>query len=130
MALAFISLDAFAPATGSLAVIQGEAVSLYEDLVRAVVLVESNGNRYAFNKDEGAIGAFQVRQCRIDHYNAKTGLKMRLNDMYDYDKAKKVFLYFAQGKSYEVAAKSWNGAGSMTIAYWNKVKKQLNPISL
>lgn len=33
-----------------------------------------------------------------------------------------MFVYFAQGKTMERAAKDWNGSGAMTEIYWNKVK--------
>lgn len=98
----------------------------YESLVKAIVSVESNGNPLAYNKAEGAVGAFQIRQCRIKHYNKLTGKNYTHEDMYDFDKAKEVFLYFAAGKSFEQAAKNWNGSGPMTINYWKKVQKALN----
>jgi len=55
--------------------------------------------------------------------------------MYDFDKAKEVFLYFTDHdwrgnqisqKSFEKAAKDWNGKGPKTIDYWNKVSAILN----
>lgn len=98
----------------------------YEPLVKAIVTVESAGNPKAYNKAEGAIGAFQIRLCRIKHYNKLTGKHYTHEDMYDFDKAKEVFLYFAAGKSFEQAAKNWNGSGPMTITYWQKVQKRLN----
>jgi hypothetical protein len=81
---------------------------------------------FAFNALENAVGAFQIRQCRIEHYNKLTGKNYTLDDMYDFNKAKEVFLHFAAGKSFEKAAKSWNGSGPMTETYWQKVQKHLN----
>jgi hypothetical protein len=98
----------------------------YAPLVEAIVKVESNGNLKAYNKAEGAIGAFQIRQCRIKHYNKLTGKNYTHEDMYDFNKAKEVFLYFAAGKPFEQAAKNWNGSGPMTIKYWEKVQKALH----
>lgn len=98
----------------------------YEPLINAIIAVESNGNIKAYNKKENAIGAFQIRQCRIKHYNKLTGKNYTHEDMYDFNKAKEVFLYFAAGKPFEQAAKNWNGSGPLTAVYWEKVKKRLN----
>jgi len=100
-------------------------VSYYEPLIRAIFKVEADYNPLAFNPKEGAYGGLQIRDCRIKHYNRLTNKNYTLEDMYDFEKAKEVFLYFAEGKSYEQAAKNWNGSGPMTITYWEKVKKAL-----
>lgn len=99
--------------------------SKFKDLMTAIVKVESGGNNLAINKIEDAHGAFQIRQCRIEHYNKLTGNHYTVQDMHDYNKAKEVFLYFAEGKSFETAAKNWNGSGPMTEIYWKKVKANL-----
>jgi len=101
------------------------SINMYEPLIKAVLIVESNGDPKAYNKVEDAIGAFQIRLCRIKHYNKLTGKNYTHNDMYDFNKAKEVFLYFAAGKPFEQAAKNWNGSGPMTEIYWQKVKKHL-----
>lgn len=95
----------------------------YEPLIKAITKHESGGNVYAFNALENAVGAFQIRQCRIEHYNQITNSNYKLEDCYDYDLSKKIFLTFSYGKSYEKAAKDWNGSGPMTVVYWEKVKK-------
>lgn len=100
----------------------GKAISQLENLIRAVVWVESQGNVFAYNPREGAVGAFQIRQIRVSHYNRLKGTNYRLKDFYDYDLSKEMFVYFAQGKTMERAAKDWNGSGAMTEIYWNKVK--------
>ena len=123
--LTFISLNISAPPDDRIDILRFEPYNIYDKLIDAVVKVESGGDVYAFNASEGAVGAFQVRQCRIDHYNYLTGSKMSLADMYDYDKAKQVFLFFAVGKSFERASKEWNGSGYMTEIYWRKIKANL-----
>ena len=70
------------------------------------------------------MGHFQIRQVRLDHYNRETGLNHVLNDCYDYELSREIFLYFARGKTYEKAAREWNGHGKMTDEYWRKVKKE------
>ena len=95
----------------------------YEPLVNAIVQWESGGNLFAFNAKEKAVGAFQIRQCRIDHYNKLAGTNYTLEDCYDYELAKRIFIFFSYGKDWERAAKDWNGSGPMTISYWENVKK-------
>lgn len=115
-----------APPANTLMVFRSEGVNKYEPLIKAVVIVESNNGKYLYNAKERAVGWFQIRQVRVDDYNRRTGLKHALNDFYDYDLSRKMFLYYASGKNFEQAAKSWNGSGSMTKAYWKRVKKHLN----
>jgi hypothetical protein len=95
----------------------------YEDLVQAIVSYESGGDTCAFNPNEGAVGAFQIRQCRVDSYNKLLGTNYAHEDFYDYELSKRMFLVYAKGKSFEQAAKDWNGSGPMTITYWENVKK-------
>ena len=97
----------------------------YLELIRAVVQVESNGNHLAYNPKENAVGAFQIRQIRVTHYNQLRGTDYKLTDFYDYDLSLEMFMYYARGKDWEKAAKDWNGSGKLTIIYWNKIKSQL-----
>lgn len=100
-------------------------VTHFDRLISAIVHTESRGNPLAYNEKENAVGAFQIRQCRIDHYNSLNGTNYTLEDCYDYELSKRVFLFFAEGKDYETAAKNWNGSGPMTETYWEAVKKLL-----
>jgi len=102
-----------------------EGINYYDPLIKAVVMVESRNGKYLYNDFEGAVGYFQIRKCRIDHYNKLTGSNYTLNDCYNYELSRKVFLYFAKGKSYEKAAKSWNGSGKQTLAYWKLVSNAI-----
>jgi len=95
----------------------------YEPLIRAVYQWESSSGLNLYNKDENAVGPFQIRQVRIDDYNKRTGSNYILEDCYDYDLSKHIFLHYAYGKTYEQAAKNWNGSGPKTIKYWDEVKK-------
>lgn len=123
------SLICFAPSSNTAFVQMSGPVatipSLYEPLIEAISIVESNKKDCAINVKEMAVGRLQIRQIRVDHYNRLTGRNYELKDMHDFKKAKEVFLYFANGKTYEQAAKSWNGSGPMTITYWEKVKNYL-----
>lgn len=120
---AFIKL--FAPGNMSAAIFGQEGINYYEPLMRAITKVESMDGRFVWNQQEKAVGWFQIRQVRVDHYNQLTKLTYKLTDFYDYTLSRDMFLYFARGKSYERAAKDWNGSGPMTETYWKKVRRYL-----
>jgi hypothetical protein len=99
----------------------------YDPLIHAIFKYESGYNVLAYNAHEEAYGGLQIRKCRLDHFNELAGMNYTLQDMYDFTKAKEVFLYFAthnnkgkfvRGKSYEQVAKNWNGSGPLTENYW------------
>ena len=123
--ITLFSLKAFCPSERVLYIERPAQISYYEPLIVAIVWVESSGYELALNVKEQAVGPMQIRQCRIDHYNQLTKSNYKIEDCFDYELSRKVFLYFAQGKSYEWAARSWNGSGPMTIKYWNRVKANL-----
>lgn len=115
-----------APDTKAVYLIEPEEINYYTPLIRAITTIESNNGKYLLNKKEQAVGWFQIRQCRVEHYNRLKGTNFVLEDFYDYELSREMFLYFTQNRSYETVAKSWNGSGKMTIEYWKKVKKQLS----
>lgn len=108
----------------------------YDALIDVIFTHESTRNTMAYNKEEEAVGGLQIRPCRLKHFNDLTGRNYTLDDMYDFEKAKEVFIYFAthsnsgkllkQPKSYEQAAKNWNGSGPMTETYWASIQTLLN----
>ena len=117
-----------APAVNSVAIFRTEGISHYTNLIHAVGTVESNCDTLAYNPLEEATGYFQVRPIRLLDYNRRTGKHYKLSDMYDYDKAKKVFLYYASQFDYrdiKGICRSWNGK-SKHNHYFEKVKRYLN----
>ena len=114
-----------APEWKSLYVEKAEGIQKYKPLVYAVTWVESKHGQYVWNPKEEAVGWFQIRQVRVDDYNKRTGASYTLEDFYDYHLSEKMFLYYADGKSFEHAARSWNGSGPMTLRYWADVQKVL-----
>jgi hypothetical protein len=117
-----------APDIRSLPVFEATAVEPFDRLIHAIGMVEVRGDTAAYNEIEQATGFFQIRPIRLDDYNRRTGNNYTLSEMFDYDIAKKVFLYYASQigpYNYEKIAKNWNGSGHKTILYWNRVKKYL-----
>ena len=99
---------------------------LHEDLINAIFYVEARYDTFAYNPDENAVGGLQIRPIRLNDYNKRTGKDYTLDQMYDFDKAKEIFIYYAEMyDSDEIRAKRWNGSGPMTIIYWDKVKLKL-----
>lgn len=117
-----------------LLILESDGIQSYEPLIRAIFIHESGGNQFAINTSEMAVGPGQVRQCRVDHYNKLMGTSYQLADFFSYELTREMFVYFTchdgngneiEPKSYEMAARDWNGSGPMTIEYWNKVKTLL-----
>lgn len=106
----------------------GEPDNGFEKLIKAVLQVECGGNLMAYNPEEEATGPLQIRPIRLYDYNRRTGNNHRLEECYDLEVSKKIFLYYAKNTGYpnfEKIAKAWNGSGRMTIEYWKKVKRYL-----
>lgn len=123
-----ISFRAAAPGLNVFYIPVSAPVNPYERLIRAVIQVESSGDTLAFNLKEEAIGAFQIRPIRLQDYNQRTGNNYKIEDCFNFEVSKKIFLYYAQKigfTDYETIAKNWNGSGRITLAYWEKVKKHL-----
>ena len=121
----FFSARATSPDTKFVFIPAPEPVDGYGRLIKAVVQVESKGDTLAFNPKERAIGAFQIRPIRLKDYNRRTGKNYKQEDCYNYEISKEIFLYYAKKHKYpdfESIARSWNGSGRSTLAYWQKVK--------
>jgi hypothetical protein len=99
--------------------------SSFDSLIKAITWFESKNDTAAYNPHEEAVGAFQIRQCKLDDYNTATHSNYTLKDCYSYETSKRIFLHFARGKDYEHAAKDWNGSGIKVTTYWDNIKKYL-----
>jgi hypothetical protein len=77
---------------------------------------------------EEAIGAFQIRPIRLLDYNQRTGKNYKIEDCYNFEISKEIFLYYAGkigSREYETIARKWNGSGVTTLDYWEKVKSYM-----
>lgn len=120
--------NVFAPCSESLVIIGSRPVEPFKKLIHAIGMVETRLDTLAYNVEEEATGFFQIRPVRVIDYNKRTGSNLSLKDMYNYEIAEKIFLYYASiiGPSdFEKIAKSWNGSGPLTISYWDRVKLHL-----
>ena len=124
----FLTTRVLAPSITIGCIMVSEPVNPYDNLIRAVVQVESLGDTLAFNVKEEAIGAFQIRPIRILDYNQRTGSNYKLQNCVNYEISKRIFLYYAHRTGlhdYEKIARNWNGSGKTTLDYWEKIKKYL-----
>jgi hypothetical protein len=117
-------LNAAAPRAITTVIFVSEPVEAYTRLINAVVMVESSGDTLAFNLLEEAYGAFQIRPIRLLDYYQRTGKNYKMEDCFNYQISKEIFLYYAVmngSLDYQSIARNWNGSGKMTLDYWKKV---------
>jgi hypothetical protein len=125
--LVFVPL-AFAPVPESVTILYSSPVNPYKELIYAIGMAETKCDTLAYNPIEKAVGYFQIRPIRVEDYNKRTGSNYKPEDMFDYETAEKVFLYYAAKigpYNFEKIARNWNGSGIRTYYYWNRVKKYL-----
>ncbi len=106
-------------------IFESEPINVYDKLLKAIVQVESSGDTLAYNKIEGAVGAFQIRYIRLLDYNRRTGKNYKHSDCYNFKVSQEIFLYYAKKQdfhNYELIARNWNGSGITTLDYWKRVK--------
>jgi len=128
-----LTLKTFAPELRTIVIANAPKDQPYQAIWDAVCAVESAGNSLAYNSKENAIGIAQIRAIRIKDYNQRTGNDYSHQEMYDQEKAKIVFMYYALQYSpnqRERICREWNGgykgmSKAQTKAYWNKVKSLL-----
>lgn len=125
-------LLSFAPTQTQFYIAESNAVidlkNCYEPVVNAIGWFEAHNNDSAYNRKEDAYGRLQIRRSsgRVEHFNLATKKNYTYEDMFDFKKAREVFLYYAQDKTQEQATKDWNGSGIMTVVYWMNIKNIIN----
>ena len=123
--LSLLPLFCFAPEINMINIPVGVKIEPFKALLHATGVVESNNNNLALNEKEQSFGALQIRAIRLEDYQRRTGVRYQLTDMYDYEKAKEIFLYYASKHGpyqIEQISRRWNGSGKMTDAYWDKIR--------
>ena len=110
------------------------------DLVDAIIWVESRGDTSAYCKREDAVGVLQIRPIMLREVNRILDLQgsstiYTLEDRWNRDKSIQMFNvianYYHETSSYEKIARCWNGGPKglqkkQTEKYWRKVQKRLN----
>lgn len=99
-----------------------ETINPYETIWDAIAMAESDKNSSAFNPNELATGIVQIRPIRLLDYNQRTGSNYTLNDCFNVQISKKIFMYYAMQflpTEYDKIATDWNKC--KTTAYWERV---------
>ena len=104
------------------------------NLITALMIVESSGNDQAIGDNGRALGPLQIHRGVVLDVNRFTGSNYRHQDMTNRVAARAVcetyLKAYGKGASIEQLARRWNGGPtgdrkSATEAYWSKVKKHL-----
>lgn len=130
--LLLIPIVCFAPSFNVINIPVGVQIRPFETLLKAVSTVESNGNSLAVNEKEGAYGNLQLRAIRLRDYEVRTGIKYTLEDCFNPEVSREIFLYYASqiGLDEERICREWNGGPrgmlkESTKEYYLKVKALL-----
>lgn len=105
-----------------------------DNLVNAIIYVESRGDVNAHNVSEDAVGVLQIRPIMVKEVNRVLGFdKYTLQDRWDKQKSIEMFNVIRQttpNPTNEKIARNWNGGPNgykkkSTLKYWQKVQQQL-----
>ena len=110
-----------------------------EQLITAIMEVESRGKSDAYNKSSGATGCMQIMPIMVDEVNRICKLcniqkTYTLDDRWSCEKSKQMFKiwhnFHHRRSSAEKVARHWWGGPKwgeheISIAYWEKVKDRL-----
>ena len=106
----------------------------WRDFIPALVQVESRGNPNALGKNNDR-GILQITPILVKEVNRISGLTYTHDDAWDPEKSIEMFYIIARKycpeQDFEKMARIWNGGPrghtkECTIAYWNKVKNELD----
>ena len=109
------------------------------EIISAIMFVESSYNNFAYNPNEDAVGCLQIRRCMVDDINRileikNLPLRFTYNDRWSRKKSIQMFEIYRKYynlNTYEKIARCWNGGPngiykSTTADYWDRVKNKIN----
>ena len=119
---------------------RGQAKNSWDNLVEAVIQVESRGNDSAVGDNGKAVGCLQIHPIVVREVNRLVSKHYTLDDRYS--RAKSIEMFNIISEEYdcceeytfmqyaEIVARRWNGGPkgdkkTATLEYWEKVKKEL-----
>ena len=104
------------------------------NLIEAIIYVESRGDIKAHNISEDAVGCLQIRHIMLREVNRLLRYnKYKLADRWNKSKSIEMFNVIKEhttNATNEKLARNWNGGWNgykkqSTLKYWHKVKQQL-----
>ena len=109
------------------------------EIISAIMFVESSYNNFAYNPNEDAVGCLQIRRCMVDDINRilerkNSLLRFNYNDRWSRKKSIQMFEIYRKYynlNTYEKIARCWNGGPNgihkpTTADYWDRVKTKIN----
>ena len=104
------------------------------NLITALMIVESAGNDHAIGDNGRALGPLQIHRGVVLDVNRITGSNYRHSEMTNRVAARAVceayLRHYGRGKTTEQQARIWNGGPTgdrkpVTLAYWRRVQRNL-----
>jgi len=108
------------------------------DILEAIMFVESRNNDSAYASGEDAVGCLQIRKCMVDDVNRilkrkKSNISFTYNDRWSRKKSIEmfnIFITYYNLNTAEEMARGWNGGPkgmnkTTTLRYWSKVEAEL-----
>ena len=104
------------------------------NLITALMIVESSGNDMAIGDNGRALGPLQIHRGVVLDVNRITGSNYRHSEMTNRVAAWAVceayLKHYGKGKTLEQQARIWNGGPTgdrkpVTLAYWRRVQKAI-----
>jgi len=124
-----LSIRLLAPGYLSGVILKAEPVKPYERIFKVICQIESNNDSLAVNLNDpngGSFGIAQIGWLKLSEYNQATGANYKLTDLFSVELSKKIFLWHCMNyPDIETACKRWNGSGSATLVYWDKITAYL-----
>jgi|TARA_B100001778_G_C18334094_1_gene514435 hypothetical protein len=109
-----------------------------DDILSAIMYVESRNDNLAYAPGEDAAGCLQIRKCMVDDVNRilkrrKSEIRFTYEDRWNREKSIQMFNIFCTYYKLETAeemARGWNGGprgmnNPATAEYWQKVEAEL-----
>ena len=110
-----------------------------QEIISALMYVESSNNDSAYNASEDAVGCLQIRKTMVDDINRilrrkKSPVRFTYQDRWNRYKSIKMFEIYCKYynlETYEQIARCWNGGprginNPATVIYWNKVQNRID----
>ena len=110
-----------------------------DQMLSALMYVESSNNDSAYNANEDAVGCLQIRKTMVDDVNRilrrqKSPVRFTYEDRWSRYKSIKMFQVYCKYYNLTTAeeiARCWNGGprgmnNPLTTTYWKKVQKNLD----
>lgn len=127
-----ICLKLSAPPSGAVAIFHDPGYNPFTSLWDATCIVESGKDRFAIGDNGKSYGIAQIQQSRLNDYFNRTGIHYTLQDMFDVQKSRQIFMYYCFSPyHFEAISRSWNGGNNYlrikaTKVYYRKIQACLN----